>query len=280
MAGDVVYYDRLARSVELANYHWQRTYSLPTLVEFHRRIPSFFLKDDHDTYVNDSWPESAYDWTDAFTFEAGQKIFRQQTGLPDPAYRTFQIGRDLQVWLMEGRDFRSPNSKPDGPQKTIWGSAQKAWLAETLSSSTAHFKVVISPTPIVGPDRDNKRDNHSNVAFETEGRQVRNLIAQYPNTVVICGDRHWQYHSVDPETGLHEFSVGPASDRHAGGWRQDDYRPKVHRFLRVAGGYLEIELLGKPDKRKLIFRHLDTHGSEMHRHTLTTTSASASDDAS
>lgn len=268
MAGDVVYYDRLARSVPLANYHWQRTYSLPTLVDFHRHTPTFFLKDDHDTYVDDSWPGQRHAWTEDFTFEDGQRIFAQQTGLPTPAYRTFQIGRDLQVWLMEGRDFRSPNDAPDGPHKTIWGIEQKEWLARTLEASTAKFKVVVSPTPLVGPDREKKRDNHSNDGFQAEGNEVRQLLASHPNTISVCGDRHWQYHSVDPDSGLHEFSVGPASDRHAGGWKQSDYREDVHQFLRVAGGYLEAQLSGPPDARTLVLRHLDTRGNEQHSHTL------------
>ncbi len=268
MAGDVVYYDKLARSVPLAQYHWQRTYSLPTLVNFHRQVPTYFLKDDHDTYVDDTWPGKRFEWTEDFTFEDGQRIFRQQTGLPSPAYRTFQIGKDLQIWLMEGRDYRSANTAKDSSEKSIWGVEQKAWLTKSLATSTAKFKVLISPTPIVGPDRDNKRDNHSNQVFATEGNEIRKLLAAYPNLVSVCGDRHWQYHSVDPATGLHEFSVGPASDRHAGGWDQKDYRPDMHRFLRVAGGYLEIELRGEHAERTLTLRHLDTRGTEQHQHTL------------
>lgn len=268
MAGDVVYYDKLGRSVPLAYYHWQRTYSLPTLIDFHSQVPTYFLKDDHDTYVDDSWPGQRHAWTEDFTFEDGQRIFIQETGLPSPAYRSFQIGSDLQIWLMEGRDHRSPNTAPDGPDKSIWAAEQKAWLKQTLDASTAKFKVVISPTPLVGPDRDNKRDNHANAAFQFEGDQVRQLLASYPNTVSVCGDRHWQYHSIDPVSGLHEFSVGPASDRHAGGWQQSDYRQEVHQFLRVAGGYLEIELSGEPTARSLVLRHLDTHGNEHHSHTL------------
>lgn len=268
MAGDVVYYDKLARSRPLAYYHWQRTYSLPTLVEFHKRVPTFFLKDDHDTYVNDSWPGEYRPWTDDFTFSDGQQIFVQETGLPSPAYRTFTVGKDLQVWLMEGRDYRSPNSLADGPEKSIWGIEQKQWLARTLDASTARFKVIISPTPIVGPDRDNKRDNHSNEVFATEGREVRRLLASHPNTISVCGDRHWQFHSVDPDTGLHEFSVGPASDRHAGGWNPSDFRRDIHQYLRVAGGYLEIELSRDGQESQLTLRHMDTRGEEHHRHVL------------
>lgn len=273
LAGDVVYYDRLARSKKLAYYHWQRTYSLPTLVDFHKRVPSYFLKDDHDTYVNDSWPGQSHEWTDDFAFVDGQQIFMQQTGLPTPAYRTFQIGRDLQVWLMEGRDFRTANTMPDGPEKTIWGTQQRTWLKETLENSKATFKVVISPTPIVGPDRKNKRDNHANANFAAEGSAVRAMLADFENTVVVCGDRHWQFHSVDPKTGLHEFSVGPTSDRHAGGWKQNDYRPEFHRYLRVGGGYVEIELHKQSGPRRLVIKHLDTHGKEHHRHVLTSSTA-------
>ncbi len=268
MAGDVVYYDKLARSVPIAHYHWQQTYGLPTLLNFHRQVPTYFLKDDHDTYVNDSWPGSRFKWTEDFTFEAGQRIFVQQTGLPSPAYRTFQIGKDLQIWMMEGRDYRSPNNAADGPQKSIWGAEQKAWLTRSLAESSAKFKVLISPTPIVGPDRENKHDNHSNDVFATEGNEIRKLLASHANLVSVCGDRHWQYHSVDPATGLHEFSVGPVSDRHAGGWDPKDNRADMHRFLRVAGGYLEIELSGAAAARTLSLRHFDTHGNEQHSHVL------------
>ncbi len=231
-------------------------------------MPTYFLKDDHDTYVNDSWPGTRFEWTEDFTFEDGQRIFAQQTGLPSPAYRTFKIGGDLQIWLMEGRDYRTPNDVKDGPEKSIWGKEQKAWLVQSLSESTAKFKVLISPTPIVGPDRENKQDNHANAVFATEGNEIRKLLASHANLVTVCGDRHWQYHSVDPVTGLHEFSVGPASDRHAGGWDPKEYREGMHRFLRVAGGYLEIELAGTADTRSLTLRHLDTHGREQHTHTL------------
>lgn len=268
MAGDVVYYDKQARSIPLAHYHWQQTYGLPTLVNFHRQIPTYFLKDDHDTYVNDSWPGTRFEWTEDFTFEDGQRIFSEQTGLPTPAYRTFQIGKDLQIWLMEGRDYRSPNNSPDGPEKSIWGAEQKAWLKRSLADSKARFKVIVSPTPIVGPDRENKHDNHSNDVFATEGNEIRKLLAAHSNLVSVCGDRHWQYHSVDPETGLHEFSVGPASDRHAGGWNPKDFRKEMHRFLRVAGGYLEMELRNDASARTLTLRHLDCHGIEQHSHVL------------
>lgn len=50
--GDNVYYDNdppLANTVALARYHWNRMFSLPLLVDFHRQMPGYWEKDDHDT---------------------------------------------------------------------------------------------------------------------------------------------------------------------------------------------------------------------------------------
>ena len=74
-------------------------------------------------------------------------------------HRTIRWGKDLQIWLVEGRDFRSPNTMPDGPGKTIWGKEQKQWFFDTVKASDATFRILLSPTPIVGPDRKNKNDN-------------------------------------------------------------------------------------------------------------------------
>ena len=69
------------------------------------------------------------------------------------------------------RDYRSPNAMPDGPNKSIWGKEQLAWLKRTLLESDADFRVLISPTPIIGPDRVSKIDNHADPkGFWTEGQ--------------------------------------------------------------------------------------------------------------
>ena len=52
---------------------------------------------------------------------------------------------------------------PDGPGKSIWGKEQKEWLKRTLVASDATFKLLISPTPMIGPDNLRKTDNHCDV---------------------------------------------------------------------------------------------------------------------
>ncbi len=267
--GDLVYYDSedpRATTPTLARYHWQRIYSLPRLVAMHLRVPGYWLKDDHDTLSDDCWPEMNPPHMLPMTFRDGQRIFREQNPMGEKPYRTFRWGKSLQIWLTEGRDFRSPNRMPDGPEKSIWGREQKEWLKRTLLESDADWKVLISPTPIVGPDRTNKADNHSNAAFAHEGNEFRRWVRDKlpENFFVICGDRHWQYHSVHPATGVHEFATGPASDVHASGTPGEN--PQYHRFHRVKGGFLSVSVSGSGGKSAIVFRHHNVNGAVVYEY--------------
>ena len=149
---------------------------------------------------------------------------------------------------------------PDGAGKSIWGPEQKEWFMDGVRASDAPFKILFSPTPVVGPDRENKKDNYANSNWTHEGSQIRQFCAEN-NVIVICGDRHWQYASVDEETGLWEFGCGPGSAKHQLGWKVGDERPQ-HRFLRVAGGYLTGEVMAREDGLpRLRLRHRDVYGS-------------------
>jgi len=265
--GDNVYYDNeepRAVSADLARYHWERMYSLPRHVELLRNVPGYWEKDDHDTLSDDSWPGMHMG---QLTFAKGQEIFKQQVPIaPDgKPYRTFRWGKDLQIWLTDGRDYRSPNNIPDGPDKTIWGKTQKEWLKRTLAESDATWKVLVSPTPLVGPDRTKKNDNHSNAGFSHEGDEIRQWFKDNlpkDRFFVACGDRHWQYHSIHPGTGLREFSCGPASDQHASG--TPGYNPAYHQFHRVKGGFLTVTVKEDAGKSSILFRHHDVMGKVVH----------------
>jgi alkaline phosphatase D len=264
--GDVVYYDKPrpdARNVADARLHWHRMYSLPLQREFHREVPCYFLKDDHDTLKNDCWPGQSHG---DLSFSRGVELFREQTPSGAKPYRRFRWGAHLELWLLEGREFRSPNTDPDGPRKTILGAQQLAWLERTLGESDATFRIIVSATPIVGPDRSSKADNHANRAFAHEGTRLRELIAAHPGAVVVCGDRHWQYTSVDEATGLWEFSCGPTTDRHAGGF-SEDRRSSAHRYLAVRGGFLSVavELTGSEESPVLSIEHHDPLGLVLHQ---------------
>jgi alkaline phosphatase D len=264
-AGDIEYYDKpdpWAFTKPLMRFKWGRLFALPNNREFYNHTTSYFIKDDHDTLADDCWPGKSYG---AVTFEEGIKLFNDEQ-FPRKAerYQTIQWGKDVQLWILEGRDYRSPNTMPDGPGKTILGDKQKAWLFKTLKESQATYKIICSPTPIVGPDRENKKDNHANKVFFYEGEELRKFLSTIPGVLVFCGDRHWQYASVDDETKLWEFGCGPGSELHELGWKVGDTRPS-HRFLRVQGGFLSGELVygSSGASPNLTIRHHDVSGKQV-----------------
>jgi alkaline phosphatase D len=270
--GDNVYYDSddpVANTVACARYHWQRMYSLDTLHSALRHLPGYWQKDDHDLYSDDCYPGLRTPKMGEFQFSQGQQLFREQIPAPAadrPMYRRFRWGTQVEIWLPDSRDHRSANPEPDGPAKTIWGPEQKQWLEETLANSPARWKFVINPNPVIGPDHGRKRDNHANPTFATEGREFRQwLKANVDGSVILMnGDRHWQYHSVDPETGLHEFGCGAASDSHSvmpsGG---EDTR--FHRHLRAKGGFMTVRANPQGGDESLVLQHHDVHGAVVYR---------------
>ena len=269
-AGDIEYYDKekpYAWTKELMRFKWARLFSMPRNREFYATHSSYFIKDDHDTLKNDSWPGQSYG---TVTFEEGVRLFNEeQFPTRDPRYDSIRWGKDLEIWVLEGRDYRSANTMEDGPEKTILGAEQKRWLMDSLRRSNATFKLVFSPTPIVGPDRANKKDNHANRIFAHEGEELREFFSTVDGLILFCGDRHWQYASVDAEHGIWEFGCGPGSEKHQLGWKKGDVRP-VHRFLRVAGGYLSGEMTYVDSKPILTLNHRDVYGVEKSSFTFPT----------
>ena len=218
--GDNVYFDKppMATTQEQIRGKYHEQFVQQRFVKLFANVPTYWEKDDHDHRYNDCDRSS----DKLPSSELGIATFKEQLPVVDPAdenavtYRTHRISKHLQIWLVEGRDYRSDNDIPDGPDKTLWGAKQIAWLKRTLTESDATFKILISPTPMVGPDDAYKKDNHTNMGgFQHEGKAffkwLKDSGVLAENFYIICGDRHWQYHSVHP-SGIEEFSCGALVD--------------------------------------------------------------------
>ena len=138
-----------------------------------------------------------------------------------------------------------------------WEWDGSAWLQRTLRESDAAWKFIITPTPMVGPDMDRKRDNHTNSrGFRHEGTQFFAWLKDsgVRNVVLFTGDRHWQYHSVHP-TGVSEFACGSLSRENAVGnppvpgaeGSTDPQRLVDQKFVtsKQDGGFLRVIVDGK-----------------------------------
>jgi alkaline phosphatase D len=261
--GDIEYYDKpepYALTEELMQFKWDRLFALPLQRKFWAQVTSYFMKDDHDVLRDDAFPGMTYG---TVSWERGLGIFDEQLPACDKPYKTVRWGKDLQIWLTEGRVYRSRNTDPDGPEKTIFGKEQKEWLFKTLEESDATFKLVINANPVLGPDRVNKKDNYSNSGFKYESDEIRDFLNRFDNVFLCNGDRHWQYVTHFEGTNLWEFGCGAGADEHAGGWNQDDFRPE-HLFLRVKGGFLYGKVSRQNGKPTLILQHCDVDGKIVH----------------
>ena len=168
-------------------------------------------------------------------------------------YRTQRIHRDVQLWFTEGRDFRSPNKMPDGPEKSLWGKTQREWLQRTLKESDATWKIIITPTPMVGPDDTSKRDNHVNLrGFRHEADAFFSWAKDngVARLFTFCGDRHWQYHSIHP-SGVEEFSCGALNDENSrrgvapgakNGTDPEALIKQPYTYAEPTGGFLQVAI--------------------------------------
>ncbi|MGJ8724650.1 MAG: alkaline phosphatase D family protein [Roseibacillus sp.] len=221
--GDIVYYDNPARNAKTLpelRKCWHEQFRFQRMKDFLQDVPSYWSKDDHDFRYNDSDNSGGEKWASA---ELGIKIFKEQLPIgplgnkETKTYRTHRVSEHLQIWFTEGRDYRSPNKMKDGPEKTLWGAEQLTWLQRTLKESDAKWKLLITPTPLVGPDDAYKKDNHVNEGgFQYEANVFFDWLEEnaIENFMTVCGDRHWQYHSIHPN-GHEEFACGALNDENS-----------------------------------------------------------------
>ncbi|HEY1172996.1 MAG TPA: alkaline phosphatase D family protein [Verrucomicrobiae bacterium] len=281
--GDNVYYDNplatRAKTVQDMRRKWHEQFVQVTMNQLFAITPTYWLKDDHDYRFNDA--DSTQEQEPSHGL--GIRIFREQLPVVDPAdtnavtYRTHRVSRHLQLWFVEGRDHRSPNKMRDGPEKSIWGKEQKEWLKRTLKESDATFKLLISPTPMIGPDDASKRDNHANIGgFRHEGEEFFEWMKANDigtnQFFILCGDRHWQYQSQHP-SGYQEFACGALNTQNArtgpkpGAEKSTDPRGEVKQMFtspKPVGGFLLVEqgTFGKLQQLQITFK--DESGTSLH----------------
>jgi phosphodiesterase/alkaline phosphatase D-like protein len=212
-AGNSVCYDVPASSpattAEAMRAKWHALLAQPKVVELLGQVGSYWLKNDRDF----RFANADYTAGKEPSAELGTNIFREQIPVTDPrdpaslTFRSVQATRDLALWMLEVRDYRSPNTAVDNKDKSLWGTSQAEWLFRTQISSATFFKIIVQPSAIVGPDA--SPDSHA-TAFRNERQAFldhvkANGLANKGLIAIVGGAA--QYHSISPE-GLEEISVG------------------------------------------------------------------------
>ena len=236
--GDMVYSDVMCPSppnepgadflaTTLAEYRARHRYQrgAEALRRFLEVTPVYAIWDDHEVRNNFAGPFDSQ-------MPAGRQALREYWPVrvapddPDRLYRTVRAGTDLELFILDTRQYRSRNADQDGPAKTMLGETQLRWLLTGLTGSTATWKVIVTSVPlsipkgggVTVPGNDGWAGGTDGTGFERE-RQVivDHILGQgVKNVVFLAGDIHSvQAHAYDPNDDgtpdFHEFVVGPLS---------------------------------------------------------------------
>lgn len=219
-------YDFVATTPE--NFRAKHRYNRadPAVQEFFRSTSVYAIWDDHEVRNDFSGIIEPLMWV-------GRQAFLDYWPIQPPAeepgrlYRKFRWGKLLELFVLDTRQYRSPNREVDGPAKTMLGSRQRKWLIEEVSGSDAVWKVIVSSVPLSVPTSRPAGDSWSNanvLGFPEENATgfafERTLILRalrdrsVKNLVWLTADvHHAELIRHTPWDGFrfHEFIAGPLS---------------------------------------------------------------------
>jgi alkaline phosphatase D len=156
-------------------------------------------------------------------------------------YRSFRWGKHLELFILDTRQYRSPNLQPDGPEKTMLGAVQLKWLLDGLASSTTTWQIILSSVPLSARTGNPKRGHDSWAGgsfpggFETELEKIVSTLQQAHkrHVVWLSADVHVARSlAYDPNqdgiADFYEFISGPLN---AGTGDFDPLSDKFHPRL-------------------------------------------------
>ncbi len=290
--GDTIYSDSLCPSppnepgadflaTTLAEYRARHRYQrgAEALRRFLETTPVYAIWDDHEVRNDFSGPFDS-------RMPVGRQSLREywpiRAAADDPhrLYRTVRAGADLEVFILDTRQYRSRNVDQDGPAKTMLGEKQLQWLLSGLAESTATWKVIVTSVPLSiskggsasVPGNDGWAGGPGYPGFEWE-RQVlvdHILGRRMKNVVFLAGDvHHVQANAYDPNgdgiSDFHEFVAGPLS---AASDRLTPANVELHPTTLInEGGYMNFGLV-RVTKSSFDVTVLDEAGATRFSHHL------------
>lgn len=236
-----------------AKHRYQR--EDPAYQRFLSKVPVYVMWDDHEVQNNFAGPHEP-------RMVIGRQAFREYWPIaaapddPNRLYRRVRRGADLELFVLDTRQYRDRNADPDGPNKTMLGQRQLEWLLNGLVASRATWKVIATSVPLSlpKPGSDSVPGNDSwargpdGTGFQSELRTIVRTILERSirNVVWIAADVHFaQVNAYDPDgdgvADFHEFISGPLSAKLGQPVSLDPtFRPTV---LYAGGGFSNFGLV-------------------------------------
>ncbi len=203
--GDWPYADGLTR----AEYHTRHRAArqLDGMQKLLLDAPGFAIYDDHE--VRNDW-DATTRFLEAERVRIGLEAWDQWFPLrvaPERRYRSWRWGALAELFLLDVRLYRSARDAVDGPDKTMLGAEQRAWLLDGLRASQAPFKIVFTPVPLT---YGGSNDHWGSYTHERD-LILDTIVAEgIETTLLISADQHFfgMYHYPN---GLEEMQIGPVS---------------------------------------------------------------------
>jgi alkaline phosphatase D len=150
----------------------------------------FATWDDHDFGLNDAGAELAWKETSRDIFKAfwNKHVEQDNYGGDDGVYSFQQVG-DVQFIMLDTRYNRSPIDAPEGPEKTLLGARQWAWLEEILENKPAKLRIIASSVQVLSDDHRFEKWGRN---FEGERRKLLEILRRHAveGVLFVSGDRH------------------------------------------------------------------------------------------
>jgi hypothetical protein len=190
LTGDFHYEDISANDPDLMRRAMDRNLTSPAQETLYLGTPIAYVWDDHDFGGNDSSAVTGARPASMQVYDEYVPHYPLGSMGPVGIAQAFTIGR-VRFILLDTRSARVPDKMPDGPDKTMLGSAQKAWLKRELLDADGKYPLIaiVTSVPWIAEEHDGA-DNWG--GFATERREIANFIADngIDGVTMIAGDAH------------------------------------------------------------------------------------------
>jgi phosphodiesterase/alkaline phosphatase D-like protein len=169
---------------------FERNLEQPAQQRLFLNVPIAYVWDDHDFGGNDSSAVADSRFASRDVYGDYVPHYPLQQAGPVAISQAFTLGR-VRFILLDTRSARTPDDMPDGPDKTMLGSAQVEWFKRELLRADGQYPliVVVSSVPWISQATEGADDWGG---FATERREIANFISSngIDGVVLFGGDAH------------------------------------------------------------------------------------------
>lgn len=255
-------------------YRASKDRSLPILQSLLKTMSNYGIWDDHDYGPNNSGLSYIFK-------EESRQVFKSY--FANPSYGQNNQGiytkvsiNDVDFFLLDNRSFRSAdqmNSYKDNqanPDKLMYGKEQMNWLKNSLISSNANFKIVLTGSQVLNQ----YTSSDCLVHYPIEYNELLKFLDDHniSGVVFLTGDKHISEINVmrrDTLYPLYDITVSPLTSGVSKLKDKERINPmRIRNSLIEEHNYGRISFLGNKKERRMVIEFVDKKGSNLFKYEI------------